>query len=268
MTSIHIAKYWRILSISWQNGLVYRTSLVLWRLRQFLSSLMALTVWQVLFAGQTDIFAYTASEMTNYIFFVALLQSVILSTALHGLANTIYSGDLSGLLLKPVNLLSYWISYDLADKLKNVAFVLVEMMILAALFRPQLPQPSPEALLIVGLGVFSGLSLYFIVMLLLGSLGFWSPETWGPRFLFFMFVDLTAGKLFPLDILPTALQQFLLWTPFPYLSYFQIQVLLGRWSTAAGWQGLAAALAWCGILGGLTWLVWRRGFKTYTAAGI
>jgi ABC-2 type transport system permease protein len=260
-------KYWRTFLISWQNAFVYRASLFFWRLRQFLSTLMSLTVWSVIFASSSNAFGYGREGMITYIFLVSILQGVILATALNGLGRIVYSGELSMYLVKPMHPFAYFGMQDLADKSKNAIFAALEGVLLYALFQPEVVIPSLSSLLWFGLFVIGGVILFFEITLLFGTIGFWSPDTWGPRFLFFMILDFTAGKLFPLDILPQLLQRILYFTPFPYFSYLQIQVFLERLSPAQLWQSGLALLAWIVIFGAITHWVWQRGMQDYSAAG-
>jgi ABC-2 type transport system permease protein len=261
-------KYWQLLKLSWQNGLVYRTSLFLWRLRQFLSSLMSLTVWSVIFAGTSSAFGYSQPEMITYIFLAAFLQSMIRATALHSLGSRIYSGEITNQLLKPVSIFGYLAMEDLADKVRNVFFICIETFLLFLIFKPELP-PLPDA---ATLGFFIvltlfGVVLHFIITIFFGTLGFWSPDTWGPKFIFFMLIDFTAGKLFPLNILPKVLQDIIAFTPFPYFSFIQTQAFLGKLNPTQLWQHLLIVSIWTVALGYITYTVWQKGIKDYSAAG-
>jgi len=229
---------------------------------------MSLTVWQVMFSGNQTLFNYQQQEMISYIFLVSFLQSMILATIMHGLAADIYSGKISDILLKPINLFGYLATLDLADKFKNIIFTIIEAIILAFIFHPVIILPS-----LINFGVFIftiliGVILYFLIQLLFGSIGFWSPETWAPRFLFMMFLEFTAGKLFPLDILPKMVQNIVLLTPFPYFSYFQIQVFLNRLTTQQLITYLATSIFWTILLTIVVGKIWKRGIKGYQAAGI
>lgn len=262
------SKYLKVATLSWQNGLVYRTSMLLWRLRQFLTSLMALTLWSVIFQGQSEVFAYSGDQMLQYVFMTAVVQGLILATLLHGLASDIYNGSITVLLIKPINLFGYLFSIDMADKLKNVGLAVVELSLLAWLFQPSWLTPEWWQLALAGASLIMGIGLYFVILLLFGSLGFWSPDTWGPRFLFATILEIAAGKLYPLDILPQWLQTAMALTPFPYVSYVQVQMLLGRWSLWQCWQATLGVAFWLVLLSIVTAIVWRRGAKEYSAAGI
>lgn len=232
-----------------------------------LSTLMSLTVWNVLFTDAQTLFGYTQSSMITYIFLVSFLQSMILASALTGLAQRIYSGELSNQLLKPLNIFAYLGVEEIADKVKNVGFLVIETLILFAIFKPELVFPSVAIFLLFALWVAGGVVLNFCITLLFGSLGFWSPETWGPRFLFFMIIDFTAGKLFPLDILPEFMQKALMFTPFPFLSFIQIQLFLGRLDSTEIAVYSSRLVAWILILVVVTKIVWRKGLKSYEATG-
>lgn len=260
-------KYLSLLKLSWQNGLVYRASVLLWRFRVFLSSLMSLTVWSVIFSGQNSAFGYAQGEMITYIFLVSIIQNLIFATSLGGLSQTIYSGELSNLLVKPVNLFLYFATDDMADKLKNFFFGIFELIILFFIFSPQLILPSTINIFIFIFWVIMGIILKFFISLLMGAIGFWSPDSWGPRFLFFMIVDFTAGKLYPLDILPKIIQKIIYLTPLPYLSFMQTQLFLEKLSNNQIITSSFVFMFWIAALFILVKKVWKKGLRDYAAAG-
>lgn len=260
-------KYLILLQLAWQNGLVYRTNVILWRLRQFISTMMALTVWHVIFTGQNNVFEYTGNEMATYIFLASFLQSLILATALNGLANRIYSGQMSFDLIKPVNIFGILATEDIADKLKNVGFLIIETLILWQIFRPEIFVPDLTTLLVLGIWILGGVILNFLITLLFGALGFWSPDIWGPRFLFFIFVEFSAGKLFPLDILPEIIQRIILITPFPFFAFLQSQLFLGKLNTDEILYYTGLLTFWVILFAFIVKKVWQVGIKSYQASG-
>ncbi len=260
-------KYWVLTKVAWENGLVYRASILMWRFRQFLSTIMALTLWTVIFGTTESAFAYNQQEMITYIFLAAFLQSAIIATALNGLANTVYSGTLSQYLVKPVNLFAYFATEELADKVKNVGFLIVETAILFLIFQPVIFLPGAATLAVFLLWMLGGIALNFLVTLLFGAFGFWSPDVWGPRFLFFLIISFTAGKLFPLDILPEIIQKIIFLTPFPYFAFMQTQLFLEKLSPGELLAHSAAMIFWVVLFGVLVKWVWSRGLRNYASAG-
>ncbi|HYD35300.1 MAG TPA: ABC-2 family transporter protein [Vitreimonas sp.] len=260
-------KYWYIFKLAWQNSFVYRTSLFIWRFRQFLSTVMALTVWNVIFNSQASAFGYTQSEMAGYVLLISLLQSLILASSLHGLAGEIYSGGITHHFLKPEKLFLSFGAVEAADKLKNAVFSCLEIGILWLIFKPSLLIPSLGIILLFSLWVLAGILIHFYITILFGTLGFWTPDSWGPKFLFFMFLDFTAGKLYPLDIFPTAIQQLILLTPFPYFSYVQIQLFLQRLDLGQIYLYSFGLAFWTVLSWWLAHRAWKKGLSGYEATG-
>ncbi len=262
-----MSKYLQVFSITWQNGFAYPVSVLFWRLRQFLATFMSLTVWSVIFMGQTTSFGYSRPEMITYVFLIGFLQSMILATVLGNLAEDIYQGKISYQMMKPINMFGFLAAQDFADKLKNFGFVIAETIILFFLFRPQITFPAWPVFGFFAVSVILGAILLFVIMLLFGVVGFWSNETWGMRFLFYMFIDFTAGRLYPLSILPKFLQTALFYTPFPYFSYVQSQIFLNKYSAVEITRSLVSLVIWILICTFVFRYFWKKGLREYGALG-
>jgi len=260
-------KYWKLFQTYWSAGLVYRANLLMWRFRQLLLTLMALTIWQVLFANQSQLFGYAQSQMISYVFLTSIIQSVVLATSLHGLAYEVYSGYLSLQLLKPQKIFVSLASVELADKAKNLLFSLIEGLISLIIIKPAITLPSVDILFIFLISVILAALINFYICILFGTIGFWSPEVWAPKFLFFMIVDFTAGRLFPLDILPTVVRQTLTFTPFPALIFIPTQIFLNKYHGQELLLNLAIQGVWVILLWFVSTRIWHRGIKGYEATG-
>lgn len=268
MLAITLTKYWSLLSVSWQNGLVYRMSVFMWRIRRFLAALMSLTIWTTIYANSGSAhFGYTQSDMISYIFLVSILQNVVLASAIQGLASEVYSGAISNQLLKPISITGYLAMQEVADKLKNTSAMIFEFIALFFIFMPSLVLPTLQTGILFVLLTFGAIILNFFISLLFGSIGFWSPDTWGPRFLFYTLMQFTAGQLFPLDVLPDLFQKVIYATPLPYLSFLQTQVFLGKFSSPELWRHSIVLLVWIAVTGLASHIIWKKGLRDYDAAG-
>lgn len=259
--------YWQLFRTALESNLTYRTNIALWRVRNLLNTLLAFTLWSSIFAVNTAVIGYTAEQMYTYILLSAIMGSTIMSTALHSLPGTVYNGDLSYWLLRPIGLVRGYFAYDFADKLLNIILVIIETTIFIWIFQPHLNLAPPFFLIIGMIWTVFGILIHFFIEMLFGAIGFISPDVWGPKFLFFMFVEFSSGRFFPLDILPAPLQLVAYLTPFPYFGFAQTQVMIGRYTTEQIALNSTAMLVW--ILG-LTWAcrsVWKRGVANYSAHG-
>ena len=98
-------------------------------------------------------------------------------------------------------------------------------------------------------------------------MAFWLLEVSTLIFILFAFEYVAGGHLFPLNILPPAVEQVLNLTPFPYLLYFPVSLYLGQVKDAAMWHGLAIQAAWTLLFYVLARTFWARGIKKYSAVG-
>jgi ABC-2 type transport system permease protein len=107
---------------------------------------------------------------------------------------------------------------------------------------------------------------WFSIQYLLGLVAFWLEETWIMRVMFDIVATFLSGGIIPLDLFPSFVARFLEYTPFPYLTYYPVQIFLGN----AQGIGFAAAkiLLWTGIIWAINKMVWNKGIRMYTAAGM
>lgn len=262
-----MSKYLQLFSLLWQNRTTYLFDFVVWRFRQFLIAFMAMNIWSVIFEHTNSLADYTKPQMLGYIFLMSLLQSLILSSSLHGLAGTIYSGELSLDLIKPYNIFIKFFCSDIADKLMNILFAIAEMSLIFYLFKIEIFYPSWPRLIIFVVWCFLGLTIYFLSNLAFATLGFWSNDVWGPKFLFFVFLDFAAGRLYPLDIFPKFVQLVYYLTPFPYLTYVQTQLFLNRFDLKEIVQISLTMMVWLILLYFFNQKLWHKGLKDYVAHG-
>ena len=122
------------------------------------------------------------------------------------------------------------------------------------------PPAGGAALLAFPVSLVLTALLQFFMSYAMAMLAFWLLEISTLIFILFAFEYLASGHLFPLDMLPPALQH-LAFTPFPYQMYFPVSIYMGR---AAGGElagGLLIQLAWVVAAYFLARLMWNRGIK-------
>lgn len=107
---------------------------------------------------------------------------------------------------------------------------------------------------------------WFSIQYLLGLIAFWLEETWIMRVMFDIVATFLSGGIIPVDLFPKYFQQFLDLTPFPYLTYYPVQIFLGQASAIP--MAATKILIWTIIIWFLNQQVWRRGIRMYTAAGM
>lgn len=225
-------------------------------------------LWLAVFRGQTNVFGYGRADMFTYIILLTFLQGVVLSTQTQRIASEINTGDLSNFLIKPINFFGLNLARDLTDKFINTFFSIGEIAFLYYLLKPPIVlQTNIYWLSLFALTVILAALLYFEINLLLSFIGFWSKETWAPRFIFYILVTFLAGTYFPLDIFPQPIFNVLQLLPFTYIIFFPLKIYLGTPDPAFLIKGFIVIFSWIIILGFFLLRVWRQGLKIYTSEG-
>ncbi len=261
-------KYFRVARNTWDESLAYRTSFVLFRLREFLQIISLYFVWFFV-TSQGDFFNYNQKTLLTYILVSAFVNDVIFSTRTTRIASEINEGVLTNFLIRPMSYLKYYFARDFGDKAMNILFSLGELTLLFLLLQPPfIFQTNIIALLLFLFSMFLGVILHFLISVLIGFIGFWSNEGWGPRFIFYQSVGFFSGSLFPLDLLPKSIATIFQFLPFSYLTYFPTKLYLGQLSIQEVILGFIGVSVWIFIMSRVTLYVWRRGLHVYTAQGM
>lgn len=265
-----MSKYLAIFITSWQNEFIYRLNFVLWRLRNILRLLMTYFLWSGIFLTHQQVFGYSQPEILTYIFMVLVVQTVVLSApSSDNIGGEISNGDLSNYLLKPINYLTYWFTRDLSSKLLNISFATFEIVVLWIILRPNLTLPDqPIIIFSFILALSLAALLYYFLNVSTRFVAFWTPENvWGLSFVSIVLIEILAGGIFPLDILPNWLTILLQFTPFPYLVYYPIAIFLGKFSAIEIVRIIIQTGIWVLVMYYLTKFIWKKGLIIYSSEG-
>lgn len=263
-------KYLQVFRATLESIFVYRLNFVMWRVRSIMKILTIYFFWLAIFLNTDEILGYNKQLMLTYVLGVSILAGLVLSSRSIDVGGQISTGELSNLLLKPLNYFRYWFFRDLADKLVNISCASVELFLIYIILKPVIFLPSNfNQILIFLIAAILGMLIYFYLSFLISLTTFWYVEHngWPARFLFTVLVVFVAGVLFPLDIFPEKIFSFIKLLPTTYLLFFPLQLWLGRLSSLLVAQGIILSLFWIIVLKLLTKLLWDKGLKVYEAHG-
>ena len=264
-------KYLSIFKISFAQELAYRANFIMWRVRNVLQILLVFFLWSTVFTNpQTELFGYNRDKILTYVFGIFILRALILSSRAAEIAGEISRGDLTNYLLKPINYIKYWFTRDISSKILNLSFATVEIAVLYFILKPTFfIQTNPLQIFLFLVSLLFAIVMFFGLSVLSNFVTFWLPEGgWGAQFLFVViFTEFLSGAVFPIDILPEAIQSVLYALPFPYLMFFPLQVYLGKLSMGATLQSLLISGIWMVVMIFAMSQVWARGIKRYSAIG-
>lgn len=265
---MNIRKYWLVAKNTWDEVFAYRLNFAMWRVRTVVQLLTLYFLWLGLLPKGATLLGYTQSVMLTYILGTSLIGSIVLASRSYAVGDDINNGNLSNFLIRPINYFAYWFAKDVGDKAMNICFSVFELTVLFLMLHPPVFfQTNIFYLILSSISIIIAIVLYFFFNLLLGFIGFWSPEVWGPRFIFMILLSFFAGSLFPLDILPKPVFIAFQFLPFSYLLYFPLKIYLGRLTMFEILTGLLTSLVWTFLIYKIVQFVWAKGLRVYTAYG-
>lgn len=262
-------KYLEVSRLTLESQLVYRVNFFFWRFRSLVYFLTLFFFWLAIFENRTDFLGYQKGQILTYVVGIAFLKALIVDTLTAEVAGKIRSGELTKIVIAPVNFFHYHFFRDLSTKILNVSFVILEIGLILFIF--SFPFYFPQNLstyLIFGVSLFFSLLLHFFLSLSLSISAFWTDDPWAARWLFgVIFLEFFAGAFFPLDVLPAWLSRVIYFTPFPYLVFFPLKIWLEQVNFGRSVEVLGITVFWLIIFFILARLLWQKGSKNYGAFG-
>jgi ABC-2 type transport system permease protein len=267
-----VKKYWHVINIGIQNNLAYRVNFLFRILFGFVPLLATIYLWRAVYHGKpsgTGIGGLSLAQMTSYYLIVTIVDSL---TAVNEddwqIAADIKDGNISQFLLKPINYLIFRLCLFFSGRVIYFAVAAVPLSLfifsLRAYFIPP-PDAATFALFLVSVTLTA--LLQFFMSFAMAMLAFWVLEVSTFIFILFAFEFIASGHLFPLNILPPALERVLYCTPFPYQMYFPVSIYTGQARGADIARGLVVQAAWVIAAWLFARFAWSRGLKKYTAVG-
>lgn len=223
-------------------------------------------IWSAIYTtgNHSSLRGYSLPEMLSYQSWI--LAVILLSQTYRGveLALDIRHGRISSFLLYPFRLWQYHASRCLTFFLIQSVIVAVTISVLAII--GLIPMPDLSNCARAYFLAFMVACFWFGFIYISGLMAFWLEETWVFRVAMIMLTEFLSGSLIPLEFFPEWLRQGLFYTPFPYLAYYPVQVVMGRVESVS--QAALSLGIWTVIIGLLATCIWKRGLRLYTAAGM
>lgn len=264
-----IGVYRRVFGIGVQDTFVYRWNFVLRSLFSVIPLIATVFVWRAVCEQGAGLAEYDLSSMVFYFVAVMIVDNLASPTEDEWrIAAEIREGQISALLIKPINHLAYRFSLFAAYRFlySLVTLPVVACILWAMRGHLQLPHFWTTWPLFM-LAVAGSALLQFFIAYSLAMLAFWILEVSTLIFILYSFEYFLSGHVFPLDLLSPRLHAVLQWAPFPYELFFPVQILLERLDPVAIQRGFAMQWMWVCILGGTARFLWVRGVRKYQAAG-
>ncbi|MBC8333116.1 MAG: ABC-2 family transporter protein [Anaerolineae bacterium] len=259
--------FWELTKTSLQRHLTYRAATIAGLVTNFFFGILRAAIFVALYDQQAEV---GGLSLQGAITFAALAQAFIGYLSLFSwfeLMNSVYTGDISSDLLKPMNYFAFWLAQDLGRALVNLLLRgLVLMAGYALIFDLIWPKSILQMLAVLVAIAFSWL-LSFAWRFLINLSALWTPNARGILRFFFVFSWFFSGFLMPLRLYPDWVQSISRFTPFPHMLNSVVEIYLNMLSGPEVLLTLLAQLLWATILIAAGQFVLRAGVRRLVILG-
>jgi ABC-2 type transport system permease protein len=259
--------FWELVKISFQRQLSYRAAALAGLATNFFFGMLRAAVLTALYGTRQEV---AGISLEGAVTFTGLTQAVIAFLSLfswYEVMYSVYSGDISSDLLKPMNYYGFWLAKDLGRAIAGLLMRGVPMMLAyALLFGITLPRDIVQWLalgLALALSWLTSFSWHF----LLNLAAFWTPNALGIGRFGFSLTWFLSGFLMPLRLFPEWFVRLCYLTPFPHMVNTIVEVYLDVVSGPALVEALLGQFLWVLILIGAGQLVLRAGMRQLVIQG-
>jgi ABC-2 type transport system permease protein len=164
--------------------------------------------------------------------------------------------------------LAYRLSIFMSGRLVYSFVTLPPIALIFIYFREYIVLPTdPVIYVLTAISILMAAFIQFFITYSLAMMAFWILEISTIVFIVYSFEYFLGGQMFPIDIMPAAVQAVMKWLPFYYELFCPVAIFLGRLKGADLVQALAIQSGW--LLVTWTWarFMWQRGLGHYQAVG-
>ena len=267
MSKADLLKWWQTIKISWATQTAYRFNFLLIVAGPALVFFfIKYNLWSSIYQDRPGavIQGYSFEKMVTYHIWVLIIALTGKGYASMNLSQDIRMGKISTYLIYPFNFWEFhaagWIGHQCLQILIALATV-TALMGAGLLPHLEIKAFASGFFYATLIGLF-----WFTLQYLLGLLAFWLEETWMLRIIITILSSFLSGAFIPLELYPEAVRTLLEYTPFPWLTFYPVKIFMGEISLQI--HSVLVILSWTALLAFVNHLVWRKGLRLYTAAGM
>ena len=262
-----VAFYAATMRMAVQEQFQYRTANYFYMLGMIAEPVIYLVVWTTIAdqqGGSVD--GLTAGYFAAYYIVWTLVRNMNIVFGAPYWEHRIREGDLNRDLLRPVLPFHYDIAYFAGWKVVVIVLWIPLAFALSLLFDPAL-SPNAQQVAAFAVAIWGAYLIRTMFQESLGMLCFWTTRG-AAIFDLYMTVELLlSGRLVPMPLMPSWVQELSRFLPFQWAFYFPIESLVGDMSGTELLRGLGAQLLWILIGLAIFRVAWRSAIKRYSAVG-
>ncbi len=249
-------KYWQILKVSFINRLDYHQELFMSLFIGVIIFIGQAVFWLAVFDKKEVVNGFTFFQILQYYLFARIVSEIIDSKVGFKISDLVISGQVSNLLLRPINVPT-WLFFQEVGQILIDLLVKTGVYILGFVFLlgPLHVQLKNIPLFLVSI-IFS-LAISFSLFLLAGCFAFWTDNATAMNYALRRIILFLAGGLVPIAFFPSLFQKILQFLPFYYMFNLPVKLLSNSVGQSEIFTGITVQIFWIITL----WFIAKRIFS-------
>lgn len=222
-----------------------------------------LFLWSVVYknSGKVAIEGYSFNSIILYTLMSNLTGILIHVEIAKTISNEVKSGEITNSFIRPVSYIKKLVGEGIGDVLYNLIMLflpIISILIVYINIFNIKTEITLESSLIYIISLLFSIIINFEINILVGFCSFFVNYIWGFIMLENAILTIVTGELFPISFFPDIIVKILEFTPFYYINFGPVSMLLNKFSRYDSIKILVIQLVWCIILAMVVNLVYNK----------
>jgi len=254
-----------LVRIGFAEAVAYRAEMLIWVLATTMPLVM-LALWTSV-AREAPVGRFGQAEFTAYFLSNFIVRQLTGSWAAWEMNFEVRQGRLAMRLLRPIEpIFSYAVENLTAMPLRLVVAVPVAGVMLWAVGTSHLPKDGLLWLL-CAVALLGGWLITFLINVIIGCLSLFMESSLKVMDVYFVIFMVFSGYLVPVEIFPESLRRVVEVLPFRFQIGLPVELLTNTYGHAQALEMIFRQWLYVGVLGLLSYVLWRRGLMRFAAYG-
>ncbi|WP_064610061.1 ABC transporter permease [Streptobacillus moniliformis] len=212
-----------------------------------------LFLWSVVYknSGEFTIEGYSFNSIILYTLMSNLTAMIIHVDIARIISNEVKSGEITNSFIRPVSYIKKLVGEGIGQVLYNLIMLflpIISMLIIYMSIFNIKSEITLGSVLFYIISLLFSIIINFEISILVGFCSFFVNYIWGFIMLENAILMIVTGQLFPLSFYPDRVVKFLEFTPFYYINFGPVSILLNKFSRYNSVKVLLIQAIWCIIL--------------------